>query len=262
MNIVVCIKRVPNIGETEIAIDKDGRGIKTDKLVYDINETDNYALEEALLLKEKFGGCVTAVTIGDEASNEQLRICMAKGADTAIRLYDSKFAGLDGYVAAKILCSAIRELKPDLVLTGCMASDDAYAQVGIQLGEMLGYPHATLVTHIDIENSLARVRSELENGLGMVLEIEMPAVLAVQTGINEPRYASFRGIRDAMKREIKVIGLADLSLQEVDVGETGSRIRIEKLFIPAVDKTAQILSGSTDETASKLAIILKEKGLI
>ena len=148
------------------------------------------------------------------------------------------------------------------MLTGCVASDDGYAQVGVQLAEMLRFPHATLVTDISIEDTRAQVKRELEGGLTEVLKIELPAVIAVQTGINEPRYASFRGIREAIKKEIKVLGLSELPLNEGDVGEAGSKIKVEELFIPLVGKTAQILEGSGDEVAGELAVILKEKGLI
>ncbi len=262
MNIVVCIKRVPDVGEAQVVISEDGKSIKGDRLVYDINEADNYALEEALLLKERLGGSVTVITVGGEEANEQLRTCLAKGADNAIRLHDAKFIGSDGFATAKILCAAIRDLKPDLVLTGCMASDDAYAQVGVQLAEMLGFPHATLVTNISVEDMKAQVRCELEGGLAEIVEIELPAVIAVQTGINEPRYASFRGIKEAMKREIKVLGLAELSLNEHDVGEAGSKTRVIKLYIPPIEKAAQILRGSSDEVCSQLVAVLKEKGLV
>ena len=258
----MCVKRVPDTGEAEVSINDDGKSIKGDKLVYDINETDNYALEEALLLKERLGGSVTVMTVGGEDANEQLRASLAKGADAAIRLDDEKFVGSDGFAIARILCAAMKDLTPDLVLTGCMASDDAYAQVGVQLAEMLRIPHATLVTSISIEDTKAQVRCELEGGLAEVLEIELPAVLAVQTGINEPRYASFRGVREAMSREIKVLGLSELPLNEADVGEAGARIKVDKLFIPPVDKAAQIIGGTPDETASQLTVILKEKGLI
>jgi electron transfer flavoprotein beta subunit len=118
------------------------------------------------------------------------------------------------------------------------------------------------VTNINLEDMRAQVRRELEGGLAEILEIELPAVIAVQTGINEPRYASFRGIKEAMKREIKVIGLADLPMNEHDVGEAGSRIKVDELFIPPAEKVAQILKGSPDEIGSELAAILKEKGLI
>jgi len=262
LNIVVCIKRVPNIGEVQITVASDNRNINSDKLVFEINEADNYALEAALQLKEKFGGTVTAITVGNEASNEQLRMCMAKGADAAIRLDDEKFKDFDGYATARVLCAAIKELKPDLILTGCMSSDNAYAQVGVQLGEMLNLPHATLVTDINIGDSIVQVRSELENGLGMIIEMVMPAVISVQTGINEPRYASFRGIREAVKREIKVMNLADLAQLDSSLSSITSRVKIDKIFIPPVEKKAQYISGSSDEKANELARILKEKGLI
>ncbi len=262
MNIVICIKRVPDTGEAPLSITDDGLGIKRDKLVHDINEADNYALEEGLLLKGRHGGSVTVVTVGDEASNEQLRTCLAKGADLAMRLHDDQFIALDNYAVAKILCSAIRPLTPDLVLTGCMASDDASAQVGVQLAQMLGFPHATLLTKIDIKDGTAEVKSELENGLAMILELKLPAVLAVQTGINEPRYASFRGIKEAYKREIKVLDCAALSLNKDELAGNCPQVKIEKLFVPHSEKTAQIITGSAEETAAQLAGIMKDKGLI
>jgi electron transfer flavoprotein beta subunit len=262
LNIVVCIKRVPDTGEAQVTIAPDGKSIKGNGLVYDINEADNYALEEALLLKEKLGGTVTVLTVGNASSNEQLRVCLAKGADNAIRLDDERFAGSDGFAIARILVAAIKDLKPDLILSGCIASDDASAQVGIMLGEMLMLPHATVVAEAKVEGNKAMVKRELEGGLTEVLEIELPALLAVQTGINEPRYASFRGIREAMKREIKVLGLSDLGINPQDVGEAGSKTKIEKLFIPPIDKRAQFLEGSPDETASSLVTIFKEKGIV
>lgn len=262
MNIVICIKRVPDTAEAPLSITDDGLDIKRDKLVHDINEADNYALEEGLLLKGQHGGSVTVVTVGDEASNEQLRTCLAKGADLAMRLHDDQFIALDNYAIAKILCSAIRPLTPDLVLTGCMSSDDASAQVGVQLAQMLGFPHATLLTKIDIKGATAQVKSELENGLAMILELRLPAVLAVQTGINEPRYASFRGIKEAYKREIKVLDCAALSLDKDEIAGNGVQVKIEKLFVPHSDKTAQILTGSAEETAGQLAGIMKDKGLV
>jgi len=262
MQIMVCIKRVPEAGEAQIMINPDGKSIKTDGLVFDINEADNYAVEEALLLKEKFGGTVTVLTVGDEAADEQLRVCLAKGVDNAIRLYDEKFNGLDSYTIALILAAALKGLKPDLILTGSMASDDASAQVGVMLGEMLGYTHATLVNEIKIEAKTASVKRELEGGLLEALEIQLPALLAIQTGINEPRYASFRGIREAMKREIKVLGLADLGLDASQVGEAAAKVRIEKLFVPPIEKQAEFLEGSAEETGGSLVALLKEKGLL
>jgi electron transfer flavoprotein beta subunit len=262
MEIAVCIKRVPDTSEAEVVIAPDEKSIKTDRLPFDINEADNYATEEAILLKEKYGGSVTMVTVGKEDSKEQLRACLAKGADRAIRLDDEKFVGSDGYAIAKILHGAIKDLKFDLVLTGCMADDDGYGQVGVQLAQLLGIPHACLVTKIEVQDKRTRIHRELEGGLDEVLDIELPAVLAVQTGINEPRYASFKGIREAMKKEIKILGLADIGLKPEDVGEPGSKIKLEELFVPPVGERAQILEGTPEETSSRLAEILKEKGLI
>lgn len=262
MEVVVCVKRVPDTSEAEVTIAEDERSIKEDRLPFDINEADNYATEEAILLKEKHGGSVTVVTVGKEDSKEQLRACLAKGADRAIRLDDEKFAGSDGYAISKILHSAIKDLKFDLVLCGCVADDDGYGQVGVQLAQLLGVRHACLVTRVEVEDGKARVHRELEGGLDEVLDVELPAVLAIQTGINEPRYASFKGIREAMKKEIKVLGLADIGLKPEDVGEPGSRIKLEKLFIPPVGERAEMLEGTPEETSGRLAKILKEKGLI
>ena len=262
MNIVVCIKRVPDTGETQLNIAEDSLGIRRDKLVYDINEADNYALEEALLIRAKQGGSVTVVTVGDEASNEQLRTCLAKGADAAVRFFDSRLTALDGYATAKILHALLVPLAPDMVLTGCVSNDVAAGQVGVQLAQMLHFPHATLVTKVDIGDSSAKVRSELENGLAMMLELKLPALIAVQTGINEPRYASFRGIKEAYKREIKVVDLAALSLDMDGLANGVAQVKLEKLFVPRSDKTAQVLSGSAEETAAQLTKILVDRGLV
>ena len=262
MKIVVCVKVVPDTTASDLVIAEDKRSIKKQGVIYQINEADNYALEEALRIKERFGGSVTVVTVGGQETTEQLRICLAKGADSALRLDDARFAGSDGLATARILCAAIKDMSPDLVLTGCVASDDGYGQVGVQLGELLGYNHATLVSQIQITNGKVEVRRELEGGLGEILEVELPAVLAVQTGINEPRYASFRAIKEAMKQEIKVLGLVDLQLDEHNVGEAGSGIRIEELFVPSAEKMAQMLDGSLDEVTDKLISILKERRLI
>ena len=263
MEIVVCIKRVPETDQVELAITEDKRSIKEDGLVFVLNEADEYATEEAVLLKEKFGGSVTVVTVGKEEATQQLRKCLAMGADRAIRLDDERFAGSDGYVIAKLLCAAIKALNFDLVLTGCISSDDGYGQVGVQLAQLLGLPHATLVTGItEIDGKKARIRRELESGLQEVIDVELPALLSVQTGINKPRYASFRSIRESRDKEIKVLGLSDLGLNEDDVGEAGSKVKLEKLFVSLAGSRAEIIEGTAGETTGKLAEILKERGLI
>jgi electron transfer flavoprotein beta subunit len=262
MDIIVCVKHVPETAEADIKIHPTGKTIEKSGLVFDINEWDDYALEEAVQIKEKFGGTVTAITVGSEDADSTLRKCLARGADKAIRLTDPKFEGSDSYVIAKILYKVIKDLPFNLILTGSQASDDGYAAVGPMLAELLGIPHATLVKKIELIGNVAKISHELEGGLEEVLELKLPALLALQTGINEPRYVSIMGIRKVMQRETKVLGLNDIGLNENEVGEAGSWARIEKMYIPPVEKQAEFLKGSPEEIATKIAEILKAKGLL
>jgi len=260
MDVLVCVKHVPETTEAEIAIDESGKRIKTEDLVFDINEWDDYAVEEAVLLKEKFGGSVTVITVGPENTDETLRKCLARGADRAIRLWDKAFEGSDAYATAKILRNAIKDLPIDLILTGTQAGDDGYAQVGVVLAELLGISHSTMVKKIEVKEGFVRVNRELEGGLEEVVEVKLPAMLAIQTGINEPRYVSIMGIRKARQKEIKVLGLRDLGLRQEEVGESGSWITVEKMFIPPVEKEVEILTGGLDEIATKIVEILRARG--
>jgi electron transfer flavoprotein beta subunit len=262
MDIIVCVKHVPETAEADIKIASTGKTIEKTGLVFDINEWDDYAVEEAVRIKESFGGTVTVITVGSEDADSTLRKCLARGADKAIRLTDPKFEGSDGYVIAKILHKAIKDLPFDLIFTGAQAGDDGYAMVGPILAEFLGIPHATMVKKIELKNGIARVNRELEGGLEEIVEVKLPAVLTIQTGINEPRYVSIMGIRKAMKKEIKVLGLAELGLNENEVGEAGSWIKIEKMYVPPVEKQAEFLKGTPEEIASKIAEILKARGLV
>jgi len=262
MDIIVCVKHVPETAEAEITIDKSGRRIETADLVFDINEWDDYALEEAVLLKEKLGGSVTAVTVGSEEADNTLRKCLARGADKAIRLTDKTFQGSDGYATAKILHKAIKDLPYNLILTGAQAADDGYGQVGVTLAELLGIPHATMVKKIEPKEKAVKVNRELEGGLEEIVEVKLPALLTIQTGINEPRYVSIMGIRKARSIEIKVLGLKELGLKEDEVGEAGSWMTVEKMFTPPAEKEAEILTGSLDEVTSKITEIMRARGLI
>ena len=262
MDIIVCVKHVPETAEAELKIDSTGKNIEKTGLVYDINEWDDYALEEAVRIKEKQSGTVTAITIGAEDSDATLRKCLARGADKAIRLTDPKFADSDGYAIAKILHSVIKTLHYDLILTGMQAGDDGNAQVGPILAELLGIPHATMVKKLELATGTAKVNRELEGGLEEQLEVKTPALFSVQTGINEPRYVSIMGIRKAMQKEIKVMTLADTGLTENDVGTAGSWTYTEKIYVPPVEKVAEFLKGTPDEVAAKITEILKSRGLI
>lgn len=262
MDIVVCVKHVPETAEAELKIDASGKAVEKAGLVYDINEWDDYALEEAVRIKEKQGGSVTAITIGSEDSDSTLRKCLARGADKAIRLADPRFDGSDGYAIAKILHSVVKTMHYDLVLTGMQAGDDGSAMVGPILAQLLGIPHATMVKKLELGTGTAKVNRELEGGLEEQVEIKLPALFSIQTGINEPRYVSIMGIRKAMQKEIKLMSLADTGLSENDVGFAGSWLSIERMYIPPVEKQAEFLKGTPDEMAAKIAELLKAKGLI
>jgi len=262
LDIIVFVKHVPETAEAELKIDATGKTIEKTGLVYDINEWDDYALEEAVRIKEKQGGTVTAITVGGDESDSTLRKCLARGADKAIRLADPKFEGSDSFAIAKILSSAIKPLHFDLILCGVQSGDGGYAMVGPIVAEMLGIPHATMVKKIELLTGSAKVNRELEGGLEEQVEIKLPALFAVQTGINEPRYVSIMGIRKAMQKEIKLMSLADTGLTENEVGVSGSWIRVDKLYIPPVEKQAEFLKGNPDEIAAKITEIIKSRGLL
>jgi electron transfer flavoprotein beta subunit len=260
VDIIVCVKRVPDTSEAEVVVDKNGRQIAEQGLVFDINECDKYAVEEAVQLKEKLGGTVTAITLGPEGSDDTLRRCLATGADKAIRLNDAAFSGSDAAATGRIFARAIKDMKFDLIMTGAQASDDLQSQVGPVIAEYLGLPHATLVNQLEVLDNGIKVHRELEGGLEEVVELRLPALITVQTGINEPRYVSIMGIRKASRQEIKVSGMAETGLSAGEVGEPGSKVRIERLFVPPAGKATEILTGTTEDMAAKLAGLLKEKG--
>ena len=262
MDIIVCVKHVPETAEAELKIDSSGKTIEKTGLVYDINEWDDYALEEAVRIKEKQGGTVTAITIGPEDSDSTLRKCLARGADKAIRLTDPKFGGSDSYAIAKILHSTIKTLHYDIIFCGVQSGDGGCAMVPPILAEMLKIPHTTMVKKLELGTGTAKANRELEGGLEEQVETKLPALFSVQTGINEPRYVSIMGIRKALQKEIKVMTLADTGLSETDVGEAGSWIKTEKMYVPPVEKQAEFLKGSPDEVATRITEILKSKGLI
>jgi electron transfer flavoprotein beta subunit len=196
MNVVVCVKQVPDTSDpdTEVHIDSSGKGVDQSKFSFVINDADNFAVEEAILLKEKHGGEVTVVNVGSEAANQVVRMALAKGGDSAIRLDDEKFAGSDPVALARILQAAIKDCACDIVMTGCLASDDGYGAVGVALAQLMGVPHAAYVKTVEVlgDNKL-KIGRELEGGLLEMDEIDTPCVLTIQTGGNEPRYASFKG---------------------------------------------------------------------
>jgi len=262
VEIVVCCKRVPDTSEAEVVVDASGKDIRRERLAFTINEADNYTLEEALLIKEKVGGTVTLVSIGTKESDDILRMGLAKGADKAIRVHDDKLAGSDAFVLARILAKSIAPLKPDLVMCGSQAGDDGQAQVGVMLAELLGLPHAAYVTKVELAGNLAKVKRELEGGLYEVLELPLPALLTIQTGINMPRYASIMGIKRAQGKELKVLDAAGAGLAPEEVGAAAARTTLEKLYAPVSETHAEIIEGDVNEASAKLAAVLRERGLV
>ena len=259
MDIVVCVKRVPLTEEVDLAVDEHKKGIKKDQLAFVLNDWDNYAIEEAILLKEKHGGTVTAITVGSEEDEEVLRRCLAMGADRAIRIEAGDMSRFDSFGISKILSRVVKDLPFDLVFTGVLADDDYCGMVGMMMAEELGINHANMVTAIEIENGKARTTSELEGGLGEVSLIALPALLAIQTGINEPRYVSILGIRKAAKKELKVMDLSELGISDE---ELSPRTIIEEVYLPPETEGAQILTGDPDKIASDFVEILTKKGVM
>jgi electron transfer flavoprotein beta subunit len=260
MEILVCVKRVPDTAENEIEVNRDGSDIQRDDLVYSVNEWDNYAVEEAIQIRDKVGGTVTVVTVGDEEAEEVLRREMAMGADNGVHLMDDAFEGSDGRAVAAILKGEVDKGNYDLVLTGALA-DDGAGQVGGMLAAMLDWPYASVVNQIDVtDGNKLRVGREIEGGNQELNDIELPCVLSIQTGINEPRYVGIRGIRKVASVEIPVRGASDLGLDAGMLGADGARVKRVDYFVPELGEGAEMLEGSTEEIIDKLIELLKAKG--
>ena len=260
MEILVCVKRVPDTAENEIEVNSSGSDIERDDLVYSVNEWDNYAVEEAIQIRDKVGGSVTVVTVGDEEAEEVLRREMAMGADTGIHLCDEAFEGSDGKGIATILKAEVERGNYDLILTGALA-DDGAGQVGGMLAAMLDLPYASVVNSVEpVDDTKLKVGREIEGGNQEISEIALPCVLSIQTGINEPRYVGIRGIRKVASVEIPVHGPADLGVAADSVGETGAKVKRLDYFMPELGEGAEMLEGSTEEIVEKLIEMLKAKG--
>jgi electron transfer flavoprotein beta subunit len=260
MEILVCVKRVPDTSENEIEINRDGSDIERDDLVYSVNEWDNYAVEEAIQIRDKVGGSVTVVSVGDEDAEEVVRREMAMGVDNGVVLSDDAFEGSDGKGLANILKAEVEKGKFDLILTGAQA-DDGAGQVGGMLAAMLDWPFASLVNHLEIvDDKTIKVGREIAGGNQEMNEIDLPCVLSIQTGINEPRYVGIRGIRKVASVEIPVHGAGDLGIAPESVGASGAKVKRLDYFVPDLGEGAEILEGSTDEIVEKLVELLKAKG--
>jgi electron transfer flavoprotein beta subunit len=260
VEILVCVRRVPDTSENEIALSSAGNDIERDELVYSINEPDNYAVEEALQIAAKVGGKVTVATVGREDDEEILRREMAMGANDGVLITDAAFEGSDGRGIAAILKAFVQKGSYDLILTGVQAEDGG-AQVGGMLAALLDYPFASLVNSIEVlEGRKLKISREIEGGNKEISEIDLPCVLSIQTGINEPRYVGMKGIRAVASVPIPTFGVTELSLDTGAVGAAGAKVKRVDYFVPALGKGAEMLAGSREENIDKLVELLAAKG--
>jgi electron transfer flavoprotein beta subunit len=248
LKVVVCVKQVAVLGD-EVEFTDDERDVDPDYLDYALNEWDTYATEEALRLRDSNGeGEVVVVSVGSEDVEEAMRRCLAMGADRGIRV-DSE-ERLDPIQVARALAEVIRAESPDLVFTGVQSADAVQAATGTALAELLDLPRVAVVTKIELGDGKATVNRELEGGLLDVVEVDTPALFTIQTGINEPRYATLRAIKQAEEKEI-------------DVGQPGDldepAYRVKKMFVPPKGEGAEMLNGSAADVAQKIKEIVEER---
>jgi electron transfer flavoprotein beta subunit len=260
VEILVCVRRVPDTSENEIQLNSAGNDIERDDLVYSVNEPDNYAVEEAIQIAANAGGKVTVVTVGTDEDEEVLRREMAMGANQGVLITDDAFSGSDGHGIATILKAYVQKNHYDLILTGIQAEDGG-AQVGGMLAALLDYPFASLVNSISVlEGGKLKISREIEGGNREMNEIDLPCVLSIQTGINEPRYVGMRGIRQVASVEIPTFGASDLGVDAASVGAAGAKVKRTDYFVPALGKGAEMLQGSQEEIIDKLIELMKAKG--
>jgi electron transfer flavoprotein beta subunit len=248
LRVLVCVKQVAQLGD-EVEFTEDERDVDPDFLDFALNEWDSFATEEALQIRERNGdGEVVVVTVGDEEAEDALRRCLAMGADRAIRVDAEE--RLDPISVARALAEVARGESPDLVLCGVQSSDSVQAATGTALAEFLQLPRAAVVTKVSLDEDVATVHRELEGGLVDVVEVDTPCLLAIQTGINEPRYATLRAIKQAEQQEIDV-------REPGDLGEPAYRVR--RMFVPPKGEGAELLDGSPATIAQRIKDIVQEK---
>ncbi|MGA7107608.1 MAG: electron transfer flavoprotein subunit beta/FixA family protein [Terracidiphilus sp.] len=250
MKIIVAIKQVPE-RDAHVAINGAGKWIEEADLQWALNESDAYALEEALQLKEKHGGEVIVLSAGPERVGSTIREGLAKGADRAIHVDAEDLGTRDALGVAQLLAAAIKPENPDLVLTGLQSDDLGYGQTGVILAELLGLPHSSLILHVETTDGGITVKRELEEGWFQNIDIPLPAVLTIQSGGNKLRYATLMGIKRAKTKEMRRVTAAELGTTVQPVAT------LERLALPQKQKSTQILPGSPKEAAAALVEKLK-----
>ena len=252
MKILVCMKQVPQ-KDAPLKLNESGTWIRED-VSYEVNEPDAYALEEALRQKEKHGGEVVVLTSGPARAQQVLREGLAKGADRAIHLEGDAFVGLDAYNTAKAIAAAVKDENFDLIFTGLQSDDYGFAQTGVVLAELLGWSHATIIMQIEKTEAGIRVKRELEAGYFQFVDMPLPAVLTIQSGINKLRYATLIGIKQAKMKPLKKI-----AFDEVKSALGDNLQKIEKLYIPQKTKKTEVIEGPPAEVAKKLVDRLRNE---
>jgi len=250
MKIIVAIKQVP-ARDSQLRVDSSGRWVETGDLTFEINEPDAYALEAALQLKEKNGGEVVALCAGPASAAQTIREALAKGADRAIHIEEDELTSADTLSIASLLAKAVSAENPDLVLTGLQSDDLGYGQTGVVLAELMGMPHATLIMEVEKIADGIRVKRELENGWFQHVEIPLPSVLTIQSGISKLRYATLMGIKKAKTKEVKRLTAAELGVELKPVAS------VAKVYAPQKSKQTQLFEGPANEVAAKLVEKLK-----
>ena len=250
MKIIVCIKQVPE-RDAQVRISGSGKWIEESDIQFAMNESDAYALEEALQLKEKNGGEVVVLSAGPERAGTTIREALAKGADRAIQVESDNLNQFDALRVAQLLASAAKQESPDLVLTGLQSDDLGYGQTGVIMAELMGLPHASLILNVEKTETGITVKRELEEGWFQNIDLPLPAVLMIQSGGTKLRYATLMGIKKAKSKELRKISVADLGQS------AASAAVLEKITQPQKQKSTQIISGSPKEAAATLVEKLK-----
>jgi electron transfer flavoprotein beta subunit len=255
LKIGVCVKQVP-AKDAPLAILDGGAWIREADIGFETNEPDTYALEEALRLKEKHNGEVVAISMGPERVKQTIKEALAKGADRGIHISDSEFFKRDPLASARSLAAAIKPENFDLILTGLQSDDQGFGQTGVLLAELLGRPHATIIMAIEAVEKGLKLKRELEAGWFQWVELPLPAVLTIQSGINKPRYATLKGIMAAKKKEIATIDRKSLGVPDAPTQ------RIERIYVPQKTKKTEFITGQPKEIAAKLIEKLKHEARV
>ncbi|MGH9867587.1 MAG: electron transfer flavoprotein subunit beta/FixA family protein [Candidatus Polarisedimenticolia bacterium] len=262
MKIAVIVKQVPDT-ETKIAIAADGRSVEEGNINWVLNPYDEFAIEEALKIKDAGGGAaeVVAVTVGPARAAAALRTCLAMGADRALHLNDPAFEGSDSLGTARILAAALKTLSPDLVLGGQYAVGTDNRQAGPMLAELMDLPHVGVVTKLEIKDGSLRAHREIE-GAHEVMEASLPCVVTAQKGLNEPRYASLKGIMAAKKKPLDEMNAAALKVDPAGVGAAGARVKITKLELPPPKQPGKIFKDDAETSAREVVRLLHEEAKV